>query len=195
MNTANDYAAEQTLLSRIKAQHEPGAMRPQLYSMLDKNGKPPSNLRLQWMFYAGMGDVAFHDLVNKAEEDAARKFIAEGRFVPEAIEDHYGRAIQRIKHFDDVNWGKTTDGSVIMYDLSFNEFQPDWPDMVITLDERHTAALAALRKRMEYSTPIGKTWEDDPIMLKDGTEITPILTNLDQIHLRMRQKDIAPSLK
>lgn len=195
MSTANEHATEQNLLSRIKAQHEPGPMRSQLYSMLDKDGKQPSDLRLQWMFYAGMGDVAFRDLSNKAEEKAARKFITEGRFVPEAIENHYGQVIQRIKHFDDVNWGKTADGDIIMYDLSFNEFQPDWPDMVITLDERHAAALEALRNRMEYGTSIGKTWEDDPITLKDGTEITPILTNLDQIHLRMRQKNIAPSLK
>lgn len=191
----NNYAAEQSLLSKVKSQFEPGPMRPQLYSMLNKDGSQPSELKLQWMYYAGMGDVAFHDLANDNEKAAALKFIAEGRFVPEEISDHYGRAIQRIKHFDDVNWGKKSDGNIIMYDLSHNDFRPDWPDMVITLDDRHKAALEALRKRMEYSVSIGKTWEDDPITLKDGTEVTPILTNLDQIHLRLRQKGITPSLK
>lgn len=195
MTSFNQYKIEQDLLAKIKQQHEPGPARPQLYSSLTEDGKQPSKLHLQWMFYAGMGDVAFHDLANDNNEAAAaRKFIAEGRFVPEAIENHYGRAVQRIKHFDDVNWGKTADGSFVIYDLSYNDFQPDWPDMVMTLDDRHKAALSVLRQRMEYGVSIGKAWEDDPITLKDGMQITPILTNIDQIHLRMRQKGNAPRL-
>lgn len=186
-------AARSKLLSDLKQQDEPGAMRPQIHKVLNPKQAQDiaaPDIKLQWMYYAGMGDFALHDLRSEVEERAARKLIKEGILVPTSKQNLYGRHdIQRLTHFDDVNWGKTADGKLIIFNLTDFDSCPEWPDEIITPDETHDAAIDYLKRRTGY----GKTMEDAPLTLRDGSQITPILTNRRLIEFRKRQQGLIPS--
>jgi hypothetical protein len=92
---------------------------------------------------------------------------------------------QNIENFDDVHWAKLSDGRVVIYELAITE---DRDDTLIIPTGLQIKGVELLEKRMGFSLSIGKTMEDDPITLKDGTEITPVLTNRDAAYLRLRQK-------
>ncbi len=180
----NESIARSQILNKTKRQYEPGPMRPKLCLMLKETGEKTSSLKLRWMYYAGMGDVDFSPLSKKVEKNAAKQLIKEGYLVPMQKDNIYGVThFQHLKHFDDVNWGRTKNGDFIIYDLSDNIHQPQWPDMVIRPDAQYDAAIEMLKSRIEYE----KTWEDAPLTLKDGTRITPILTDESVIKIRKRQ--------
>lgn len=179
-------AARSRMLNETKKQSEPGAMRPRLYQVLEEHGEKPSELKLQWLFYAGMGDTALGNLRDDKHKQATRNLMSDGILVPTSIEDYYGIAqIQRLTHFDDVNWATNADGKLIIYKLTDFDNCPDWPDDIIIPDETHDAAIDYLRKQTEY----GKTMEDMPLTLRDGSQITPILTNRELIEYRKRQQN------
>jgi hypothetical protein len=95
--------------------------------------------------------------------------------------------MQRIDNFDDVNWAKLSDGRVVIYELAITE---DFKDKLIIPSGLQLCGVKLLEKRMHFGLSIGKVMEDDPVTLKDGTKITPILTDLRTAHLRLRQKAI-----
>ena len=179
----------ENIYNRLLYRHNPGAMRPRLYNTLEEHGKSVNGLKLQWMYYAGMGDVALHDHLQEQEKKAALSLVKDGLLVPTLEENFYDVAkIQQLTPFDDVQWALDSEKSFVIFELSHNEHFPDIPDTVIRPDERHDAAIAELKYRAQFSTSIGKTWVSTPITLKDGTEIHPILTNPKEIELQMRRQ-------
>jgi len=184
MTTARD-----AIYSKLLYRHNPGAMRPKLYNVLEERGEVVIGLKLQWMHYAGMGDTSLHGHFQPDEKKAAATLVKDGLLVSTNVENHYGVSlIQRLLPFDDVQWAVDSSDAIIIYELSHNEHQPDLPDTVIRPDERHEAAIAQLQKRAGFPTSIGKVWKSAAITLKDGSEIFPILTNPRDIHLQMRHQ-------
>lgn len=186
--TAKAYADQCALLSRVKGQQGSGAMQPKLYQVLDDttNGRPP-DLRLVWLFYAGMGEIGVSEMKNPDEKQAAAELIEKGKLVPTMREYEGGTGkILRLTHFDDVHWGKTRQGDLLIYELSDN---PNIPDTIIRPGERHDAAIALLKERIKW----GMAQEDDPVLLSNKRDkITPILTDEHVIQMRKRQKGLTP---
>ena len=181
--------AEKTkLLSQHKYQDEPGAMRPRMFKVLTNNNTPTSHFKLQWMYYGGMGNFDLSNLHSPTQNKAAKQLIKDGKLVPTSTQEHYELKIQRLTHFDDVNWAKTPDGNLIIFNLCAFNNRPEWPDEVITPDETHDTAIASLKAKTEY----GKTMEDEPITLRDGSQVIPILTDTRLIEFRKRQQGLIP---
>ena len=106
-------AAKTLLQDKLKARYEPGPMRPMLCEAFEKGITSP---KLQWMFYAGMGDVGFHDATD-IDTRAAKELIKDGYLVTTFEYDHYSAKYRTIKHFDDVNFGLEENGGIVIYEL------------------------------------------------------------------------------
>jgi hypothetical protein len=191
MNSYELPHVTESVLSKAKRQYEPGPFRPQICNVIEDHGQKVSGLKLQWLSYAGMGDTHLSEYWVDNELEVAEALINEGRLVPTFKEDFYRvMQIQRVLHFDDVKWAKLSDGRVVIYDLAIAD---DFEDQLIIPEGVQLKGVETLRRRMEISasyTNIGKTFEDDPITLKDGTTITPVLTDIHAIRLRARQKGL-----
>lgn len=166
MNSDPHRAAERDrLLDRLKDRYEPGAMRPQLYVNIEQQERGVQVLRMQWMFYAGMGDVDFHP-ASPAEQVAATELLESGWLVATAPYSYLGmEQLQRIQLLEDLNWGLVDGGKAVIYTLS-----PEGKDQVILTDKTFDPALDELRKRLHY----GKAFAAKPILLTDGTPLVPI---------------------
>lgn len=172
-------AERDRLLDKLKERYEPGAMRPQLYVSAEPLEHGIDILRMQWMFYAGMGEVDFHP-ASPAEQRAATELLDQGWLVSTAPFSHYGLGqFQRVQLIEDLNWGLIEGGKAVIFDLS-----AAGKDQVIKADEAYTPALDELRKRLEY----GKAYAADPVVLNDGTPVVPIHFNKTHATLRSRQQ-------
>ncbi|MBU6235698.1 MAG: hypothetical protein KGQ41_07615 [Alphaproteobacteria bacterium] len=187
----DDYRIRQDLLSRTKEQYEPGAMRPRLCEVFKINSKVLDKPAVSWLYYAGMGDVDVSD-ASQADLPVIAKLRSEGYLVPTWADNIYGvKHYRLLTHFDDVNWGRDQTGRIVIYNFNQNDLHPEIPDPVIVPDASHATAIKQLEHRMQY----GKTMDDDAVILRDGSRITPILTDRRVIDMRRRQKGIIPGVK
>ena len=179
--TENNMIQDQdtiNFLYEIKEQETKYHGRQTLHKILkNDDGSSPSNLKLQWLRSEGMGSVDLYDLSDSYYQIAS-KLLYKGELVPTSTTDWDNKPIQLISHFDNVNWGKTEDGNLIIYTL-INNPNPEQEDEIIALNETHYASLDLLKKTT--------TVEDAPITLQNGSKITPILTNQGVIEYRKRQ--------
>ncbi|MEZ5903140.1 MAG: hypothetical protein R3D88_07530 [Alphaproteobacteria bacterium] len=179
----------ESVIDRVKHRDVWGPMRPKLFGVVDSSGETLSKLRLQWMYYAGMGDVALDNLKSDNEKIILDYLIDQGIVVPTHIEDHYGICdIQNYQHFDDVNWAYVKGDQIAIYRLSQNPYFPDAEDELISTNEQHEKAIAHLTHLFK----MGSAMVDDPITLKSGEQIIPIITGREQVALRQRQQGIFP---
>jgi len=176
-NSTEAEDARDNLLCRIKKQYQAGPMAPRLVVVTGIDGIVAPDMRLQWEYYAGMGDTDLHDL-SPREAKAANELVEQGYIVPTFDSSITpGWTTKLYEHFDDVNWGYNQDGVTVIYDLLNNRG-------VLTLDESHTPAIEELHRRIEYV----KTMMDQAIVV-EGQKISPILTDRNFINLRKLQLD------
>lgn len=181
------HAAKSDLENRLKARYEPGPMRQRLYEVFKVASIPCNPTKFEWMYYAGMGDVALNDASQK-EINAAKELLKDGVIVPTFEDNFYDiKDIRRIQHFDDVRFGLDTSDNIIIYDLGPRDL-PDFPDLIIRPDAKHDAAIARLKGRMNTSLPNHAIVIDEtPIQLRDGQIIRPLITDPHLADLRIRQ--------
>lgn len=175
------------LLDRLKTRYEPGAMRPQLYQSAEPLGHGQEALRFHWMFYAGMGDVAFHP-ASADEQRAATELLDSGYIVatPASTPLDGLRLMERVNLIEDLNWGITAGGQPITFTLSD---KPGGRDHVIKMDE-YSPAITELRNRLRYD----RAYADKPIVLNDGTPVVPIQFEKQEAILRKRQDALTPQM-
>lgn len=189
----SEYAERQNLLSKTKAQYEPGPMRHRLYEVFEQHGKPLKTPSLEWMYYAGMGDVAMHK-ASAGESKAAKKLMEEGLLVPTFEHDFYGvQKIRQLQHFDDVKFGIDEQGEILIYDLGHSIDLSEFTDSVIRPDSKHDAAIAAIKRRMNFPVSSHAVCVDEaPIQFRSGPIIRPIITDANLIELKHRQREFQP---
>ena len=176
---------EDKLLTRLRSQRERGPMQPRLYEIFEFNGHPLPNTSFEWMYYAGMGDVAFN-AAQDTDHAAAKSLLRKGDLVRTFEEDIYGmKKIRRIQHFDDVKFALDTEGEVIMFD-----FMPTtaMPDPVIRPDKTHRAAIARVKQMIESKNAL----VDQPLRLTQGDAIRPIILDSGLMEMRQRQTVFKP---
>lgn len=190
--TPEDNAVLDSILSKTKAQYEPGPMRNRLYETIEFNGVKPRRPRFEWMYYAGMGDVGLLK-VSEPETKAVKELLAQGRLVPTFEEDFYGiQKIRHIQHFDDVKFGLDAQDNILIYDFARRIDIPDMPDPVIRPDGIHDAAIKQIKDRMDFSVASHTVTVDNaPIQLKGGPVVRPIITDARLIELKKRQQEFA----
>lgn len=188
-----DYVGEaerHSLLGKLKQQYEP-VMHSKLCIVETLEGKPlpekiPPTSRYQWMHSGGQGGFIFRDS-SEIEARAADELLKRGEIVPtfqsSAYPYPYNYRVLRL--IEDIGWGYRKDGKVVMFDLSSHK---DIPDGVITEDEIFDGAINELKKRIEYNA----AGFDKPILLSDGTEITPVIFGRDRLALKTRQNAYRP---
>lgn len=184
---------QESILERVKAQYEQGPMRSKLCEIFEVTEHTLPQPVYEWMYYAGMGEVAFND-AGKNEPPAIKKLLEQGRLVPTFEDDHYGiKKFRVLQHFDDVKFGVDEDGKLLIYDFMYSADQPDIPDRVIRMDEKYDAVINQLKKRMDFSVPHhAVTIDNAPIRLRGGPVIRPVITDSGLIELRRRQKEFKP---
>lgn len=183
-----DFAADarrNRLLEKLKRQYEPGPMRPRLCLVYEEGGIMLEQPKLAWEFYAGMGDTALHDL-QPEEAQTAQELLQSGKIVPCGTDTIYGQTnFFVIKHFDDVNWGKLQNGELIIYEMAHHT---NFPDTIIHPGPMQEAAVNVLAHRMEYADFADISYSD-PIRLRSGEVIQPIITDRNVSAMLQRRQD------
>lgn len=161
------------LLGRIKRQTAPNT-HPVLYNT--------SELKFQW-YAAHSGDYWSAD---PSEAIAAAELLEQGYLVPvleNPLKDKRVGESKLLKHFDDVCWGQTNTGKIVIYDLHGTMKNPDG---LIYLDETHDAA----RRKLQAAIETQRVLKDSPVLLnttEGALVVEPLITDPAAISLRERQ--------
>lgn len=176
---------EYKLLTRLRTQQERGAMQPRLYEIFEFNGHKLPETSFEWMYYAGMGDVAFHAATPEVHS-AAKSLLRKGDLVRTFEDDVYGlKKIRRIEHFDDIKFGYDKNDEVIIFNFSPTTALPD---PVIRPDKTHRSAIARVKQMIESKTAL----VDQPLKLTQGDVIRPVVLGRSAMEMRQRQMDFKP---
>lgn len=209
---SHDYkldAEKARLEDKVKARYEPGPMRPQLNEVLyhKKASYDPSPLhtqthhhdspagsnallKLQWRFYAGMGETDFYDATDD-EKTAAKALLSDGVLVKTFEYGSYYNKATQIKHFDDVNFGLDENGGIVIFELVKWLPEPDRPDLVIRPDEKYDAVIKRLKSRMDTTLHNHAALVDEtPLQLKGGPLVKPVVTDPNRVRIMMRQRGL-----
>lgn len=187
--TPDAYKHQQDILNKVKWQYEPGTMRRTLCEIFKEHGQILAEPVHKWQISTGgFGGLEF--IPTTDDENLAIKELREsGRILPTFEDDIYGIGYRYIHHFDDVRFGMDKDERIIIFDLSQRADMPE--DLVIRPDEAHKAAIERIRKNIEAQN--NSIYVDpNPIQLRGGPTIHPIVTDRSQIELRKRQNEFHP---
>lgn len=184
-------AEKARLEDKVKARYEPGPMRPQLnevfYNHVTGKKEQP---KLQWRFYAGMGETDFYDATDD-EKTAAKALLSDGVLVKTFEYGSYYNKATQIKHFDDVNFGLDENGGIVIFELVKWLPEPDRPDLVIRPDEKYDAVIKRLKSRMGSTLHNHAALVDEtPLQLKGGPLVKPVVTDPNRVRIMMRQRGL-----
>lgn len=189
MTSPAEHHVKELFLDRVKYRASWGASKPALTEIFKQAGQKLEKPIIAWHHYAGMGDY-INTAANEEDAALAREFITAGLIVPTFQRDVMDMEYYtELKHIDDVNWGRNAEGQLVFYELSQNPHYPDIEDICIPLDKKHKKVM----DHVVHHLGMGSATEDDPITLKSGEIITPIIMGYNDGGIRQRQKGILPS--
>jgi hypothetical protein len=177
-------------LIKRRALSRPGGR--ELCSLISESGQAAPALMFAWRASSGQGGVALSRL-SGLEKPATLELLNDGMIVPttiDSVESAPGEPDYKIrlwKHFEDVHWGKTPSGEIVIYNLSSSP-SIGARDVVIDTGSAHTPALKKLQGLLEGKTAIEDSSRIAVVTDNERIEITPIHTDSALVALRQRQQ-------
>lgn len=186
MNAYREEADRNEILSKLKQRFTSYTMHPQIVDIRERgHAEAPAPLSLSWMYYAGMGDVAFSPLTD-SQKKATRTLLQSGQLTYGIPFSHYAGHIYPLRLIEDLNWALDQNNAPVHFQLS-NDTSLS-PDIVIRPDPLFDPAIEELKKRMLHAN----ARVDAPIRVSTGDTLRPVLLDSDSILLRQRQSEFRP---
>lgn len=167
----------QDLLDKLKVRYHPGVAPATLVETKDVG---ETSLKLQWMFYAGMGETDFHNAQPQIKK-IAENLLTEGKIARGIPFFYYNTRVQPLKLLEDLNWALDKNDGVVLLDLGK---APGISDRVLPVNATYDAASAELVKRIRY----GHAMIDQPLRLANNEVVRPIVMDANAITIRQRQQ-------
>ena len=163
-----DIAAKD-LLDRVKAQDTPWKAQPRLCSVFREKGKNLPKPILKWALQGGEeegGDIMIP--LQGEQLETANRLLQAGCLVPTWKNSELGEVFHQVEHFDDLAWGRTENGAMVVYRLNKD---PEQLDDIMFAHEIPEALRYYSERGIEQTYMNGEA-----ITLKGLGTVTPVLT-------------------